>query len=379
MTVVGLKLFSCDNPSAADFIPSPQVSEAKEISSLAIGSRAPDFDLPATDGKWYNLNDFRADVLVIAFISNSCPYSQVCEERLIDFFDEYRDKGVDLVAISPNSPLSLPDDAVQYSDLDDSYGSMKLRASNQRFNFPYLYDGDDQAVSIAFGPKVIPTVYIFDKNRRLQYRGRIDYSPVWRGANADDLRLAVDAVLRDGEILRRERDSQGCKVYWSWDQEDRENLEQKWQDAPVTLKRISLDSLKTILVNFSSKPRVINFWATWCGPCKKEFPEFLRMRRMYYQRPVELISVSLDEPAQFENALTFLEQLHAPGTNYLIDDDDKEAIRQNVYPDWEGTLPFTIIVEPLGELYRVWQGPFDANEVRKAIIDHRLLGRYIRY
>jgi thiol-disulfide isomerase/thioredoxin len=194
----------------------------------------------------------------------------------------------------------------------------------------------------------------------------------------EDLRLAVGAVKENREIIRPARDSKGCKVYWSWDQEDKNVLDQEWAEAAVTLNKLGLDSLKTILVNFSTRIRVINFWATWCGPCKKEFPEFLRTKKMFRYQPVEFMTVSLDSPDQEKQAFDFLQQIHAPGQNYILTETDKELIRKKVYPGWSGTLPFTMIVEPLGEINRVWEGPFDKLELRRTIVDHRLLGRFLQ-
>lgn len=372
-------LLACHDRQGEPFVPTPLIAEPAEIVPLEIGNKAPEFTLPGTDGKWYGKDDFRKDILVVVFLSNYCPNAQVYEERLIRFVNDYKDKGVDLVAISPNSPLAIPDDALGYSDLDDRYESMQIRAREKQFNFPYLYDGDDQRVSRRFGITNIPSVYVFDKSRVLRYRGRIDVSAKWLAADAEDLRMAVDAINRNGEIIRPARDYPGCKVYWSWDQKEKDVLTAEWNAAPVTLERISLDSLKTVLVNFSTHVRIINFWATWCGPCKQEFPEFLLMKRMYRHRPVEFITVSLDGEEHYHEALTFLQQLHAPGTNYLLAESDKERIRKMVYESWDGTLPFTIMVDPLGSPYRVWQGPFDPLEVKKAIVDHRLVGRYLRY
>ncbi|MBK8502449.1 MAG: redoxin domain-containing protein [Saprospiraceae bacterium] len=367
---------SCVNRISENFIPAPQVHREVKIRPLEIGASAPDFHLPGADGSWYRLNDFDETILVVAFLSNYCPNSQVYEDRLISFYEDYKDRGVDLVVISPNSPLATPDDAMGYSDLDDSYESMVKRAKDKNLNYPYLYDGDHQNVSVSYGFTTIPTVFVFDEKRHLQYRGQIDGSSAWRAANAEDLRMAVDAVERKGEIIRKENNSPGCKVYWSWDQADRVTLEKTWMESPVNLQKLTLDSLMTLRVNFSHKPRVFNFWATWCGPCKQEFPEFLKMQRMYRDRPIEFISVSLDSPEKYLEALTFLQQLRAPGSNFILQESDKEAIRKKVYDQWDGSLPFTIIVDPLGLVYKVWQGPFDPLEVKKAIVEHRLLGRY---
>lgn len=371
--------YSCVYKTSEKFVPNPIIHSETSVKPLEIAARAPDFHLPGSDGRWYRLEDFDAPILVVAFLSNHCPNSQVYEDRLSSFYEDYADQGVDLVVISPNSPLATPDEAMGYSDLDDSYEAMMIRTKEKGLNYPYLYDGDDQEVSIKYGPSTVPSVFVFDKDRLLKYRGRIDVSSMWKAANAEDLRMAVNAVKRKGEIIRPERELNGCKIYWSWDQAERDSLEKSWKESPVRLKNLTLDSLKTLLVNFSGKPRVFNFWATWCGPCKQEFPEFLRMKRMYSHRPIEFFSVSLDSPEKHNEALTFLQQIHAPGTNYILEETDKEAVRKKVYDQWDGTIPFTVIVDPLGLIYKLWQGPFDPLEVKKAIVEHRLLGRYYSF
>ena len=372
-------LGSCGNePTKITFVPDPQVLDTQAVVSLDINASAPDFNLPAADGKRYGLSDFGGkEVLIVAFLSNHCAQSQVYEQRLKKFVEDYKDE-VAMVAISPNSPLAVPEDKLGYSDLDDSYASMVERKIEQDFNFPYLYDGDDQQVSLRYGPSTLPSVFIFDQERKLRYRGRLDVAP-WRfGGNLEDLRLVVNAVLEKREIIRPIRDSYGCKVYWSWDQSDNDELKKAWRGAPVTLRKIDLDSLRTILVNFSSNIRVVNFWATWCGPCKKEFPEFSRLKRMYRHRPVEFFTVSLDELKNSQTALDFLQQIHAPGKNFILTETDKELIKKSVYSEWSGTLPFTMVIEPLGEIHQVYEGPFNPLALRRTLVDHRLMGRFLK-
>ena len=101
----------------------------------------------------------------------------------------------------PNSAYSLLPEECAYSDLDDTYESMILRSKDKAFNFPYLYDGDDQAVSIKYGPTATPHAFVFDKKRKLVYAGRLDASEKPGSANAEDLRNAVDAVLQ-GESVK---------------------------------------------------------------------------------------------------------------------------------------------------------------------------------
>ena len=113
-----------------------------EPKTLEIGAKAPDFKLPGVDGKTYSLKDFnKASVLVVIFSCNHCPTAQAYEDRIIALAKDYKQKGVDLVMISPNSVTALNYSELGYSDMGDSYEEMKLRAVDKGFIFPYLYDG----------------------------------------------------------------------------------------------------------------------------------------------------------------------------------------------------------------------------------------------
>src|SRR5262245_41900232 len=109
--------------------------------TLAIGDAAPDFKLPGVDGKDYSLASFaEAKFLLVVFTCNHCPTAQAYEERIKRLAADYKDKGVALVAISPNDPAAVRLDELGYTDLSDSFEEMKIRAKDHHWNFPYLYD-----------------------------------------------------------------------------------------------------------------------------------------------------------------------------------------------------------------------------------------------
>ncbi len=141
-------------------------SASEKVETLRIGQQAPDFNLPGVDGRNYKLADFAdADILVIIFTCNHCPTAQAYEERIKKLAADYKNKGVALVAISPNDPRAVRLDELGYSDMGDSLEDMKTRAKDMRYNFPYLYDGDKQKVSLAYGQARTPQVVIFDRQR----------------------------------------------------------------------------------------------------------------------------------------------------------------------------------------------------------------------
>jgi thiol-disulfide isomerase/thioredoxin len=128
--------------------------------------------------------------------------------------------------------------------------------------------------------------------------------------------------------------------------------------------------------NNSGKLRLINVWATWCGPCVTEFSSFVNINRMYRNRDFEFISISADEQGKKDKALQFLQKQEASNTNYLFSIDDKYKLIESLDSSWQGGLPYTIIVEPGGKIIYRSDGIIDEAELKKAIVDDKYIGRY---
>ena len=349
---------------------------AEEINPLAIGAKAPDFSLKATDGEMYSLTDFKdADILVIIFTANHCPTAQAYEQRMIELVNDYKDKGVEVVAVSPNSPEALCLEEQGYTNLGDDYDDMVLRAKNQNFNFVYLYDGDNQEMSKAYGPTTTPHVYIFDQERKLRYRGRIDeMEDPYKEPKSKDTRAALNALLAGKPIPRETTKTFGCSVKWASKADWRKKLDADWKSKNVELQTTTLNELQGIIENSSDKLRLINFWATWCGPCVIEFPELVNLQRIYGGRDFELVSVSLDDPSKEEKVLQFLMDKNAAINNFLYTGNNKYKLIETVDKQWSGSIPFTILVAPGGEILYRHQGIVDLFTLRTEIVSH--LGRF---
>lgn len=349
-----------------------------EPKTLEPGSKAPDFNLLGVDGKKYTLKDFsKAKVFVVLFSCNHCPTAQAYEDRIISIANDYKPKGVDLIMISPNSPKALSYSEMGYSDMGDSYEEMKQRASDKKFAFPYLYDGDDQKCALTYGPTATPHCFVFDSNRILKYAGRVDGSEKPGTGKGEDLRSAIDAVMSGQTVKNPVTKVFGCSIKWSWKGDYTEKLYKQWSELPVTLEEIDIQGVKDLMKNSSSgKVRLINFWATWCGPCVSEFPDLVIIDRMYRGRSFEFISVSADKQVRKTDALNFLKKQEASNRNYIFNDDDVYKLIEAVGNDWQGGLPFTLIIEPGGKIMLNKQNMIDPSEVKKLIVDSRFIGRY---
>ena len=364
--------------NTSEFKANPQLVAKQEVQPLAIGATAPDFNLPGVDGKFYTLNDFaEAKVLVVIFTCNHCPTAQAYEQRIKKIAADYQEQGVQLVAISPNSPLGLLYEELGYSDLDDDYGSMILRAEDEQFNFPYLYDGDDEAASLKYGPAATPHAYVFDEKRTLRYIGRIDGSEKPGTGNAEDIRAAVDAVLTGKTPEVQATKTFGCSTKWGWKTTLKKKVDEEWAAKPVTVASIDEAGIKNLLKNEDSgKLRLVNVWATWCGPCRLEYPEFVVLQRMYGARDFEFISISADKPEKEESVLGFLQEKQSALTNYLFNKDDKYALVEAIDENWNGALPYTVLVEPGGKVVWSHQGEVDFLELKRVIVNHEMIGRF---
>jgi peroxiredoxin len=336
---------------------------------LAIGASAPDFCLPGIDGQTHCLADYASSkILVIAFICNHCPTAQLYESRIKQLAADYKDRGVTLIAIQPNNPNAVRLDEMGYTDVGDSFDDMKIRAAYRHFNFPYLYDGDDQKIARAYGPAATPHLFIFDAERKLRYEGRVDNNPREAYVTQRDARIAIDALLAGKPVPLAKTPSVGCSTKWIYKEEGRKAELTEIESKPVTLQPAVADDFKALRKNSNGKLRLVNFWATWCAPCVQEMPELQTMLRMYGHRAFELVTVSINYPDEQPAALAALTKLHATSRNLILGTTDIYGLLAAFDPDWNAAAPYTMLIRPNGEVAYQHQGPINALDLRRIII-----------
>lgn len=337
--------------------------------TLAIGSPAPDFCLPGIDGQTHCLKDYAAHrVLVIAFTCNHCPTAQLYETRIKQLAADYRDRGVVLIAIEPNNPNAVRLDEMGYTDVGDSFEEMKIRAAHRHFNFPYLYDGETQKISRAYGPTATPHLFIFDAQRKLRYEGRVDNNPREPLVTIQDARNAIEALLANKPVPVPKTPSVGCSTKWMYKEEGRKQELAEIESQPVKIQPASAQDLKTLRKNQTGKLMLVNFWATWCGPCFKELPDLETMYRMYGHRAFDLVTVSINYPDEQPGVLSALQKQHATSRNLLLGSTDIYALMAAFDSEWNAAVPYTMLIRPDGQLVYKHQGEIDPLELRRLII-----------
>ncbi|OHB59949.1 MAG: alkyl hydroperoxide reductase [Planctomycetes bacterium RBG_13_44_8b] len=174
---------------------------------VSLGKSAPDFSLPDTEGNIVSLSDFeQAPALLVVFMCNHCPFVKHILNDFVELAKEYQQKGLAVVAINSNDVESFPEDNPEM---------MAQKAKETGFTFPYLYD-ETQEIAKAYQATCTPDFFLYDKERKLVYRGQMDDSRPGNNVpiTGSDLRSALEAVLEGKKAPAKQRPSMGCNIKW---------------------------------------------------------------------------------------------------------------------------------------------------------------------
>jgi peroxiredoxin len=174
---------------------------------LPLGTSAPDFRLPDSNGKTFSLSDFKdAPALVVIFMCNHCPYVKHIRSNLAALARDYQKRGVAVVGINSNDATTHPGDSAE---------KMREEVQAQGYTFPYLIDAT-QDVAKSYRAACTPDIFLFDKGRKLVYRGQFDDSRPGKdiAVTGKDLRAALDAALSGKPVSPDQTPSIGCNIKW---------------------------------------------------------------------------------------------------------------------------------------------------------------------
>lgn len=331
---------------------------------MKIGTHIPDFTLPGADGKTHSLKEWNsAKYLMIVFECNHCPESQNYESRIKELYEDYKGKGVQLVAINPNDPASVRLNELGYTDLEDSLPEMKIRMTDRHITWPYLYDGETQATSTKFGVVATPHVFIFDEQRNLRYQGQIDNNQRPDLVKTKDTRAALDELLAGKQVTTAETRVHGCSTKWKSKQvgsQSREAEMEKIKQEPVTLDTVDAEGLKKLKANDSGKVQLVMFWSSKCTTCADSMHAIETTWRMFRLRAFTLVRVNTDPVASKDAVMAVLNKEHAStsagpqftGKN-LQSTLDPAATQAAFGAKWKAGEMFTIAIGSDGKV--LWQ------------------------
>ena len=320
---------------------------------MKIGTHIPDFTLPGADGKMHSVKDWAASkYLMIVFECNHCPESQNYESRIKGLYDDYKGKGVQLVAINPNDPASVRLNELGYTDLEDSLPEMKIRLADRHITWPYLYDGETQKIATQFGVIATPHVFIFDQERNLRFTGQIDNNQRPDLITSKDTRAALDELLAGKPVTVAETRVHGCSTKWKSKQVGSQSREAEMANInkePVTLDTIDADGLKKLKANDSGKVQVVTFWSSKCTACTDSIHALETTWRMYRLRAFTFVTVNTDPVASKDAVMAALNKEHASGKNFQATV-DIAAVQSALGEKWKANEMFTIVIGSDGKV-----------------------------
>jgi len=375
-------------------VPALFAADPSDIHDLKIGDPAPDFSLRGIDDKTHTLAEYKEPkVLMVAFLSNHCPDSHAAEARILKLLSDLKGQSFTMVAINPNNPDGLSIDELGYSKYNDGFDDMKKYAKEAGFTFPYLYDGETQAVAKAYGCLATPHIFIFDAERKLRYKGQFDDSHYADPATVKttDAANAVRALLAGQPVPAEITKPHGCSTKWITKSTGIAKKMENWDHTPIDLETINTAGIEALRKNGTKNVRLFNVWSTTCAPCVAEFPELVQTARKFDLRDFQFITISTDELSDKAKAKAFLEKrgaglsgggksrLKADGrttNSYIFEGTNPNDLMKALDPEWPGGFPHTVLVAANGSILWRHNGPVDGDELRAKVLE--FMGPYYK-
>jgi peroxiredoxin len=341
-------------------------SQTQAVSTLTVGAAAPEFELKDLSGQPHALKNYRGKLTVITFLSARCPISNAYKDRVKALAEDYVKQGVAFLGINASA--------------DEPLDEVRAHAEQNNFSFTILKD-EGNIVADAYAAERTPKVYVIDAEGVLRYQGRIDSSHNPRLVKRQDLRAALDELLAGKPVSVGSTQAMGCILQR---EEGTQNLAQSKTAKPAVTKPVATKPAagKPAAAKSAAKPAtavaagpkvpllkpaafgalikqsqgkvlVINFWATWCGPCVAEFPELVKIDLAYRDKGVRMVGITADDLEDLKTkVIPFLREQKAEYENFLQDTDDPQQMVDVVMKDWPGVLPATFVYDKTGKL--VW-------------------------
>jgi peroxiredoxin len=339
--------------------------------TLKIGSQAPDFFLPGIDGQTHKLADYASSrVLAIVFISNHCPVAQLYEARIKKLVDDYKNRGLALIAINPNNPAGLQLDEMRFTDVGDTIEDSKIRAEFSHFNFPYLDDGENQTVAQAYGPMATPHIFIFDQERKLRYEGRIDDNRRERLVKVQDARNAIDALLAGKPVPVAHTAVFGCTIKWKAKAGLRLSEQQRMDSEPVEIagKFETPDDIAKLRANPTGQLLLVTFWSESSAPSVEQLANVVTIYRMYRRRDLAVVTVTVNPTEDMQAPLTVLKKEHASMKNVQVAFARRFSTEAAFDSKWDGTLPYTTVIDTKGKVLFQQAGKANDLQLRRLLL-----------
>ncbi len=334
----------------------------------------PKFSLRGVDEKLYTNEDFaEMDLLAVVFLSNHCRVSQIFQNQLIKLSEVLKNEKVGIVAVSPNYAQAILPDELAHSDLGDSFIEMQKRADRMNYNFPYLYDGEKQEFTRKIGVKITPTVYLYNKNRKLVYVGRIGNHETSRDLDSSDLYKSIKSnQTKETEKFNRTKVF-GTSVRFIDDLVLAEQVRKRYADETVKIGYADQRKLKFYLTHLTGKPKLFYIWKASDKQSRENLITISTLYKIFRKRGLKVITVCIAENENNEDAIELLKRAQLSSTNFIIPGNQVSQLTTIMPKDVKSVTPFYRLLGSDGKMRGGGKGNISKDSLRLDIL-HSLNG-----
>lgn len=283
---------------------------------FAFGNDLPPISLKNIDNNIYTKDNLiGSDYVCIILYSNHCKISQKFEYAIKEITKKFKSKNSKVVVVSPNNEDAIIPDELAYSDLSDGFEDMKIRYFSNKFNFPYLYDGKSQTVSNYLKSKTTPHAFLFNKQRKLIYNGRIgDYNDPDNLKKSDLYKSFLNAL--DGNEEYKKTKVHGTSIKTNKDIKLAENVKRRYSEEKVTIREIDKQTLEFFLEYGTVNPTVFYLWTPNDANCRQNLLALSEIFKIFRKRGFKLYTICVD--ASEKDALICLENAQLSSANFRM-------------------------------------------------------------
>ena len=330
----------------------------------------PKFSLRGVDEKLYTNEDFaEMDLLAVVFLSNHCRVSQIFQNQLIKLSEILKNEKVGIVAVSPNYEQAILPDELAYSDLGDSFIEMQKRADRMKYNFPYLYDGEKQEFTRKIGVKITPTVYLYNKTRKLVYVGRIGNHETSRDLDSSDLYKSIKSNQTRGTEKFNRTKVFGTSVRFIDDLVLAEQVRRRYADETVKIGYADQRKVKFYLTHLTGKPKLFYVWKASDKQTRDNLITISTLYKIFRKRGLKVITVCIAENENNEDANELLKQAQLSSTNFIIPGNQVSQLTTIMPKDMKSLTPFYRLLGSDGKMRGGGKGNIAKDILRLDILD----------
>ena len=306
-----------------------------------VGSRVSDFSVTDLTGTPVAFRTLKGNLSVVAFIATRCPISNAYNDRMNALYKDYAPKGVRFIFLNSNS--------------NEPPAEVEQHARSAGFAFP-VYKDPNNVVADRFGAMATPEMFVIDHSGTIRYHGYIDDSKDLENVKKQGLRPALDALLDGKPVAIPETKAFGCTI-----------TRVRAGQAGNRLAPVDEAGYRKLVQEAKGKVLLVDFWASWCAPCRLEMPELVKLNNNLRARGFQLTLVSIDDVAQAAEALNVLKRNEAPAPFFRKEAKDDEAFIDAVDAKWGGALPGLFLYDKAGNKVRSFIGETDTRTLAAAI------------